>query len=372
MKVIVVGGGIIGSSIAWRLAREGATVTLLERARLGQEASWAAAGLIAPQAEAQGAGAFFELCLRAREAFREINPCLIEESGIDPEYGPMGILYLALDRSDQAELEARARWQRQAGGVLEELTPAEARKFEPAIGHDTLYALYMPEDRPLDNRKLTQAYAVAAVRAGAILSEGASVEAILTTGGRANGVQLHDGSSLEADLVVIAAGAWSHMLRGLEADHVTVHPVRGQIACFEGRPSLLGPPVFSSRGYLVPRRDGRVLAGSTMEQAGFNRSVTLAGIERIVSAALTIVPALSNLAFREAWAGLRPATRDLMPVLGFSPSVPNVIYASGHFRSGILLSALTGEIVADLVAGRQSTVDLNPFSPARFGTEPSS
>ena len=366
MKVLIVGGGIIGSSVAWRLAREGVAVRVLERARLGQEASWAAAGLIAPQAEAQGAGPFFDLCLRARDVFREIHPRLIESSGVDPEYGPMGILYLALDHADRKELEARARWQRQAGGVVEELTPAQARKLEPAIGRNTLYALYMPEDRPLDNRKLTQAYAAAAVRAGAILSEGASADTILTTGGRASGVRLHDGSTLEADLVVIAAGAWSQMIRGLESDHLTLHPVRGQIICFEGRPGLIGPPVFSSRGYLAPRRDGRILAGSTMEQAGFNRSVTLAGMEKIVSAALAMVPALSNVAFREAWAGLRPATHDLLPVLGFSPSIPNVIYATGHFRSGILLSALTGEIVADLVAGRAPTFDLQPFSPSRF------
>ena len=372
MKVLIVGGGIIGSSIAWRLAREGVAVTVLERARLGQEASWAAAGLIAPQAEAQGSGAFFDLCLRARDAFRRIHPHLLEDSGIDPEYSSMGILYLALDRAEQKDLEERARWQRQAGGVLEELTPAEARKLEPAIGHDTLFALYMPEDRPLDNRKLTQAYAVAAVRAGATLAEGVSVDAVITAGGRAHGVRLHDGSTLEADLVIIAAGAWSDTLRGLEADQVALHPVRGQIVCFEGRPGLLGPPVFSSRGYLVPRRDGRILAGSTMEQAGFNRSVTLAGMEKIVGAALAMVPALCDLTFREAWAGLRPATHDLLPVLGFSPSIANVIYATGHFRSGILLSALTGEIVADLVAGRQPALDLKPFSPARFSADQAS
>jgi glycine oxidase len=169
--------------------------------------------------------------------------------------------------------------------------------------------------------------------------------------------------------VVVAAGTWSHTIRGLESDRMTLYPVRGQIVCFEGRPGLIGPPVFSSRGYLVPRRDGRILAGSTMEQAGFNRSVTLAGIEKIVSAALAMVPALSNVAFREAWAGLRPATHDLLPVLGFSPSIGNVIYATGHFRSGILLSALTGEIVADLVAGRPPGFDLEAFSPSRFSAE---
>jgi glycine oxidase len=365
-KVLIIGGGIIGGSIAWRLAREGATVTILERARAGQEASWAAAGLIAPQAEAQAAGSFFDLCLYARNVFRQIQPEIITASGIDPEYGKDGLLYLALDRAEQAELEQRAHWQREAGGTVKELTPAEARKLEPAISEATLYALYLPEDRPLDNRKLTQAYTLAAIRSGAVLLEGVNAEEILAKGGRAKGARLHDGTTLEADFVVIAAGTWSHTIRGLEGDHVSLHPVRGQIVCFEGHPGLAGPPVFSPRGYLVPRRDGRLLAGSTMEEAGFNRTVTLAGMEKIVNGAVAMVPSLGGIAFREAWAGLRPATRDRLPILGFSPSLANVVYATGHFRSGILLSALTGVLIADLIAGREPSCDLSPFSPARF------
>jgi glycine oxidase len=365
-KVLIIGGGIIGCSIAWRLAREGATVTVLERARIGQEASWAAAGLIAPQAEAQSPGPFFDLCLYARDVFRLIHPEVIAATGIDPEYGKYGLLYLALDRTEQSELESRARWQREAGGSVQELTPAEARKLEPAISESTCYAIYLPEDRPLDNRKLTQAYAAAAIGSGAIFKEGVNVEEILCNNGKASRVRLHDGQTVDADFVIIAAGTWSHTIRGLEADRVTLHPVRGQIVCFDGLPGLAGPAVFSPRAYLVPRRDGRLLAGSTMEEAGFNRSVTLAGIERIVTGASAMVPALGAIAFREAWAGLRPATRDLLPVLGFSPSLENVIYATGHFRSGILLSALTGVITADLIAGRESSFDLSPFSAKRF------
>jgi glycine oxidase len=366
VKVVIVGGGIIGNSVAWRLAREGATVTVLERARLGQEASWAAAGLIAPQAEAQSAGPFFDLCLRARDSFRQISARLIGDSGIDPEYGDFGILYLALNDAERGELEARARWQRAAGGAVEELTPDEARELEPGISRETVYALYMPEDRPLDNRKLTQAYASAANRCGANFNEGMTATTILTNNGRAWGVRVHGGAILDADIVVIAAGSWSDSLRGLEDDHVAIHPVRGQIICFEGRPGLINPPVFSQRGYLVPRRDGRLLAGSTMEETGYNRSVTMAGMEKIVTGAIAMVPSLANVTFREAWAGLRPATQDLLPVLGASPSIPNVIYATGHFRSGILLSALTGEVIADLAIGRTPAIDLTPFSPARF------
>jgi len=366
MKVIIIGGGIIGASIAWYLARESAEVVVLERARLGNEASWAAAGMIAPQAEAQAAGVFFDLCLAGRRVFDATIDRLVADSGVDAEYDPHGILYIAFDSDERAELEARARWHREAGALVHELSGAEAREIEPAISPETLYALHLPDNRRVENRKLTQAYIVAAINAGAQFREGVSVDSIAVAGGRATGVLLHDGATLEADLIIVAAGSWSHRIRGLEADRVTLHPVRGQMLCFETRPRLLTPAVFSMRAYLVPRRDGRILAGSTMEEAGYNKTVTLGGIEKIVRGALAMVPSLAELPFREAWAGLRPATKDLLPVIGRSPSVANVIWSSGHYRSGILLSALTGEVVADLVAGRAPSIDLAPFSPARF------
>lgn len=345
---------------------DGVATTVLERGRIGQEASWAAAGMIAPQAEADRPGPFFDFCLKARNTFETIVDRLTRESGVDPEYDRAGILYVALDETEQAQLEARARWQREAGAPLEELSGAEARRIEPALSPQVIYALHLPTNRRTDNRKLTQAYAAAARRAGAPLVEGARVDAVATRGARAVGVLMDNGALREADVVVIAAGSWSGEIRGLEDDRVRLHPVRGQIVCFENAPGTLAPAVFSARGYLVPRRDGRVLAGSTMEEAGYNKTVTLAGLEKITRGAAAMIPGLGGLALRETWAGLRPATRDFLPVLGPSPSIPNVLWATGHFRSGILLSALTGEIIADLVAGRGPAVDLAPFSPARL------
>ncbi|HVA83561.1 MAG TPA: glycine oxidase ThiO [Candidatus Binataceae bacterium] len=366
LKAIVIGGGIIGCSVAWRLAAEGIATTVLERGRMGQEASWAAAGMIAPQAEADGPGPFFDFCLKAREAFEAIVDRLVRDGGVDPEYDRAGILYVALDADERVQLERRARWQRSVGAPLEELSGAEARRIEPLLSPEALYAIHMPTNRRTDNRKLTQAYAAAARRAGAEFVEGARVEALAIRGERAAGVVMDDGSTREADVVVNAAGSWAGEIRGLEADRVKLHPVRGQMICFEVAPGTLGPALFSLRGYVVPRRDGRLLAGSTMEEAGYNKAVTLAGLDKIARGAAAIVPALGAAAFREAWAGLRPATRDLLPVLGFSPSVSNVLWAAGHFRSGILLSAITGEIIADLVKGRRPAVELGAFSAARF------
>jgi glycine oxidase len=224
----------------------------------------------------------------------------------------------------------------------------------------------MPTNRRVENRKLTMAYIRAAEKAGASFRESARVAEIVTHGGRAGGVRLDDGSVEDGDIVVNAAGSWGGELRGLEPDKVRFWPVRGQIICFEAPAGALRPSLFSPDGILVPRRDGRLIAGSIFEDAGFNKSVTLAGIATITSAVAAMVPGLRDVAFREAWAGLRPASDDLMPVIGESPSVPGVFYAAGHFRCGVLLSALTGQVIADLIAGRKPPVDLTPFSPARF------
>src|SRR5207245_8765537 len=219
-KILIIGGGIIGSAVAWRLACEGAAVTVLERARIGQEASWAAAGMIAPQAEAQGAGPFFDLCIRARDAVAGTIETLRAEAGVDPEYDQAGILYVAFNDGERAELEERGRWQVRAGGAVEELSAAAARKIEPAISPEITFALYLPMDRRTDNRKLTHAYVNAAIARGATFVEGAGVDAVMPRGALATGVRLHYGRIFDSDVVVNAAGAWAGAIRGLEADRV--------------------------------------------------------------------------------------------------------------------------------------------------------
>ena len=366
MKAIIVGGGIIGASCAWRLASEGVDVIVLERGRLGQEASWAAAGLIGPQGEADAPGPFFDLCMAGKESFDRSVDRLMKESGVDPEYDRHGMLYVAFSDAEREELANRARWQRAAGAIAEELTLAQARKIAPTLSSKITAALHLPTNWRVDNRKLTLAYIGAAANAGAIFREGVRVDSIATRNGRAEAVVTSSGETLHADVIVNAAGSWAGELRGLEADQIRFFPVRGQILCFDMRPGLLQPSLFSPRGILVPRRDGRLLAGSVFEDAGFNKTLTLGAMAHILRAAAEMVPGLSELPFREAWAGLRPAADDLIPVIGPSLSISNVFYAGGHFRSGILLSSITGEIVADLVNGRAPEIDLAPLSPARF------
>jgi glycine oxidase len=366
VKALVIGGGIIGSSVAWRLASDGVQVSVFERGRLGLEASWAAAGLISPQAEAQEPGVFFDLALAGKKCFDAMVERLTAESGVDPEYDRHDVLYVAFDDAARAELQSRARWQRAAGGDVEELFPRQAFKLAPVLSEKIIFALHMPNNRRVENRKLTLADINAATYAGADFREGARVDSIAITAARATGLRLADGSLETGDVIINAAGAWAGDIRGLEEDRIRFYPVRGQILCFDARPGLVVPSLFSGVGILVPRRDGRLLAGSVFEDAGFNKSVTLDAMERIARAVRAMVPSIASIPFREAWAGLRPATDDLLPVLGPSPTVAGVLYAAGHFRSGILLSALTGEVIADLVMGRMPAIDLAPFSPARF------
>jgi glycine oxidase len=368
MKVLVIGGGIIGNAVAWRLARAGVEVTIVERGRAGQESSWAAAGMIAPQAEAEGPGPFLRFCVEAKKTFEAFLPELIAEGGVDPEYDvASGVLYLALNQNDRAELATRAKWQREAGLEVEEISGEQARAISPAVSPSAIHALYLPNENRVENRQLTQAFLNAALKAGANLIEDSRVEAIETRGGKFGGLRIQGGGLIEGDGAVNAAGSWASLIRGTEADHIRLYPVRGQIVCFQARPNLIGPSIFSLRGYAVPRRDGRVLTGSTREMARYSKDVTLEGMEGIVRAAKDMLPSLGALRFREAWAGLRPATTDFLPVLGPSPTIRGLYYATGHFRSGILLAAITGKLMASMITGRELDADISPFSPARFG-----
>jgi glycine oxidase len=369
MRALVIGSGIIGSAIAWRLAHVGLKIRVYDRGHLGEESSWAAAGMLAPQAEADGPGVLVNLCLAGLDALHAVYRRLLDESNVNPEYDRAGMLYVALDGEERAELEARLKWQREAGLKLEELTGAQARELVPALSSEVIYALRFADEGMVDNRKLTEAYIQAALRAGVEFYACSAVEEIVVRGNRVVGIRLSDGKVEEADVVVNAAGCWASQIKGCCADGISIYPVRGQILCFEGPPNALKYAVLSPRGYIVPRRNGRLLAGTTREEAGYDKSVTLEGVARIAHGAHSLMPTLGSLPLRQVWAGLRPAAPDHMPVIGPSPTLAGLYYATGHYRNGILLSALTAEIIADLIVGKTPALDLTPVSPARFSAD---
>jgi glycine oxidase len=360
--VIVVGAGIVGLSAARHLAARGARVRVVERTTVGAEASGAAAGLLAPQVELEGDWPLLPLAVEARSRYASLLSELAAETGIAVELSGEGLLEVALDDVDLARLDRQLAWQRGKGLPVERLTASGLREAEPGLGPRVRGGLLMPEDRRLDNVALTRALAASAARRGVEILTGRPVRGLRVAGGRVSGVELGD-DTLEASAVVNAAGAWLGGLAG-DPEPPPVHPVRGQMVALDGAPSLRHA-VVGPRGYLVPREGGRVIAGSTLEQAGFVKAVTVAGVRSILDGVLEILPALDEAPVAGTWSGLRPGTPDGLPVLG-PGAAPGLVHAGGLYRNGILLGPLVGEIAAALTSGEPSPYDISAFAPCRF------
>jgi len=363
MDVLIIGGGVMGCAIALRLAQAGAKVTVLERAIPGAEASSAAGGILAPQQESEGPGPFLELCLRSRGLYPAFADELRELSGVDVGYRACGVLHAVFEEEAAHKLEATAAWQKALGLRAELLTGDEARALEPGLSPKVTAALHLPDDHQVDNRLLTRALTMAAARVGARFRTG-YVRGVAQEGGRCVGVDL-DGETLRADAVVVAAGSWSGLVQGAKIDPRLVRPARGQMVQFQTRLPLLQRVVFSDKGYVIPRADGRLLAGSTMELVGFEKQVTAEGLARILALAMELCPQLAQAPVQEFWAGLRPYTEDHLPILGQGP-MEGLFLATGHFRNGILLTPITAKLIAQVVLGQKPTVDLRPFRHDRF------
>lgn len=353
----------MGCGIALRLCQAGARVTVLERSIPGAEASSAAGGILAPQMEAEAPGPFLELCLRSRGLYPDFAAELQALSGVNVGYLPSGLLSLAFDEAGAQRLEATVSWQRASGLRAELLRTAEVLALEPQLSPRVVAAAHFPDDHQVDNRLLTRALTMAAARVGATFRTG-HVRGVVEEKGRAVGVDL-DGETLRADAVVIAAGSWSGLVQGSAVDPRVVRPARGQMVQFQTRLPLFSRVLFSDKGYVIPRADGRVIAGSTLEFAGFEKSVTAEGLHRILSLSMELCPALASAPVQETWAGLRPYTDDHLPILG-AGALPGLFLATGHFRNGILLAPLTARLMAQVVLGERPPVDLAPFRFDRF------
>lgn len=365
--VMVIGGGVIGLSIARALALRGAgEICLVERASLGHEASFAAGGMLAPQAEANSADDFFKLACHSRDLYANFAHSLHAETGIDVELDTTGTLYLAFTYHDLVEIEKRFAWQTAAGLVVEKLAPNEVRKLEPCINQNVLGALCFPLDVQVENRRLLSALTNSVAKLGVEIVTATTVESVKIEKDRVCGVRTSRGF-IRCGTVVVAAGAWSGLIpitHGKPA--LTVEPVRGQMISLDSRPQLTSHVIYSPRGYIVPRKDGRLLAGSTSEHAGFAQQVTAGGIATILANAHEISGAICDLPIVDTWAGLRPRSPDNLPVLGPCDEIGGLFYATGHYRNGILLAPVTGELIAEAITGGAVSPLLGPFSPSRF------
>lgn len=367
--VVIIGGGVIGLAVARALALRGIrNVLLLERGSLGAESSSAAAGMLAPQAEANRPHEFFSLTCQSRDMYPRFASALLEETGIDIQLDTTGTLYLAFTEHDADELEQRYDWQKKAGLPIEKLSAEAAKKLEPSICEDVRAALRFPLDTQVENRRLISALAAANERLGVRMETGTDVISLKVERGRVAGIETSRGF-VATDRVVIAGGAWSSLLGAADIalPNLRIKPVRGQMLCFEANPQIARHVIYSRRGYIVPRRDGRLLAGSTSEHAGFEKRVTAAGVQAILAAALEISPRIASLPMTDSWAGLRPRAADTLPVLGPCAEITGVFYATGHYRNGILLAPVTGELIAGAIVDQVFPPALNIFSPDRFG-----
>lgn len=365
--MVVVGGGVIGLSVARALARKQVeSVLLVERGDLGREASFAAAGMLAPQAEANADDAFFRLCCRSRELYPNFAAQLLEETGIDVELDQTGTLYCAFTEHDRAEIEKRYEWQRRLGLSVEQLTHLQARELEPNLSERVFAALKFPADTQVENRQLLRALIAANQKLDVKSCAHTIVKSLQIEKSRVAGVSTSKGF-VNTRNVVIAGGAWTSFINtGTEAPPIRIEPVRGQMICFEAQPALARHVIYSPRGYLVPRRDRRLLAGSTTEAAGFEKEVTARGVESIRNHALEIAPRIAELKQVDSWAGLRPRAPDELPVLGKTGETEGLFFATGHYRNGILLAPLTGELIAALIADNVVATELQTFAPDRF------
>ena len=359
---------MIGLTISRALALKGVRdICLIERTELATEASFAAAGMLAPQVEADSNDDFFRLACRSRDLYVEFAAALLEETDVNVELDTTGTIYLALTEFDEAHCEQRYLWQTRSGFDVEKLTSTEVCALEPCVNPSVRSALLFPRDIQVENRRLVSALANSVKKLGVTILTHTRCNEVVTHQSRIAGVQTAN-EFISCNTVVVAAGSWSGSIRinGSSYPGINMEPVRGQMVCLEAKPQLTRHVIYSHRGYIVPRHDGRLLAGSTSEPSTFVKQTTAGGIGSILTNANEISPQTSQLPIVDLWAGLRPKASDGLPVLGPCDEIDGLHYATGHYRNGILLAPVTGELIANAVLNPGSIENLAPFSPNRF------
>ncbi len=359
--MIVIGAGVVGAATARAIAARGLKPLLLRRGAGIGEATPAAAGMLAPQIEAEPGDAVLDLALAARDRHAALAVELAV-AGHDVAWAGDGIVRIAMSRAEAGTLQARVTAQRSRGLAAEWWDAAELTRRVPGVAANARGALFAPHDGHIDNVALGDALVRDGVRRGAML-EFAAAHSLCVANGRVTGVTTTAGER-RAPIVVLAAGAWSSALAGLPRP-LPVEPVRGQMLRTAWPEEVPERVLFGPDGYVVPRR-GSAIIGSTMEHAGFDTRTTEAGLASIRSAAAALVPAFADLPVAESWTGLRPVTPDGRPIIGRDPELEGLVYATGHGRNGILLGPLTGDLVADLVVRGETSHDLAPYSITRF------
>ncbi len=371
LPIAIVGGGIIGLSLGWRLAEAGARVVLFERGEAGLGASHAAAGMLAPGIETEpGEDPLIALGRESLALWPAFAAELEAKSGLAVGLRTEGTIEIALTRDDAARLARRVAFQQSRGAELHWLSPASAREREPHLGPQLAGAVFSPHDHQVDNRRVVAALRRVFLAAGGELREHTPVAAIEIGGSRVSGVRLRTGEIVPASSVVLAAGAWSAELDGLTpAIRPPVRPIKGQMLSLKMDPAhpLLRHVLWTPKVYLVPRQDGRLLIGATTEERGFEVSLTAGGIFSLLEGAWRAIPAIEELPIDEMWVGFRPGSRDDAPILG-PTAIEGLVMATGHHRNGILLAPITAALLVPLLLEGRVDPRLAPFRLERFAS----
>lgn len=362
--VAIVGGGVIGLSIAYELAREGITASVLDAGPLARAASWAGAGMIAPEADRPASTpmiAFRDLSVRLHAEWARR---LKDETGLDNGYRKSGGLDLAFTLEEDQTLRGLAgRW-REEGITWERIEPRDFGRVETALSPAVRVAYFLPDRAQLRNPRHLCALAQACAQRGVALKPHCAALGFVTRSGRITAVETPDGP-LACRWVVAAAGPWSEALLAPLGLSVPTPPVKGQIVLLRTEPPVITRIIEHGNNYLVPRDDGRVLVGSTEENVGFDTATTTSAVEGLIAEAHRICPRLAAAEVERTWAGLRPGSIDTRPYLGIAPGFENLVVATGHKRAGLQLSTGTAVLVSDLIQGRTPRVDLSPFRVGR-------
>ena len=358
---LIIGGGAIGLSIARELDKRGARgICVVDKGPTGREASWAAAGMLGPQAEADEFGTFYQMCCASRDLYPGLAAALLDETGVDIELEQSGTLALGFTDEDGHRLIARCNDQRAAGLNVELLSSEEVLRLEPSVSVAVQKGLYFAGDWQVENRLLLKALRSYADIHGIEIRENTAVDSLLMNDGRVVGAETSKGT-IAAHTTVAATGAWTSLIKvGRSAMPFDVEPVRGQIVCLRSEPGRFRHVIHTGRGYIVPRVDGRVLLGSTSEHVGFEKRVTDDAVRGLMEMAAEVSPSLTGDPL-DSWSGLRPFAAGGEPVLGEISGLEGLFIAAGHYRNGILLAPLTGEIAADWILDRNASEFLTAF-----------
>lgn len=365
-RVVIVGGGVIGSGIAHALAKRGVPVTLVERGRIGGEASWASAGIISLPSRPWVRPERVELGRLSLEQYPALVDELEERTGIGIEYRRPGEWSIAVDEEHAARQRAVAAWQQGLGLDVEQVAPEEARRTEPALPEALVAAWFHPNVGSLSVYRLTQALAMAARGLGATVLEETPVGGLLRDGDRITGVRLGD-RDLPAATTVLATGAWTRLLGDALGVTLPTKPVKGQLLAFAGAPLRPAGCISGHGGYVRPRADGTTLVAATEEDAGFDRRVTGAGVAWLLDLARTICPVLLQGELVESWTGLRPGSETGDPLIGPVPGYEGLWVSAGHFRTGAKEAPATATLVAEALTSGEASPLLQAFFPANQG-----